>query len=73
MTAILYYAPSVLFIIGLAIWLYVRSHRRNHLFVVHCPLCRRDDYRMAIVAEQLGLAPEGEMLARVQQEEQTDD
>jgi hypothetical protein len=65
MEALIYYGPAVLFTIVMTLWLYASNHARRHLFVATCPLCRRDDYRKAIMAERMGIVPEGTAVAAV--------
>jgi hypothetical protein len=62
-------------VLGLGWWIYKDNHERTHLFVVHCPLCRKDPYRMALMADMYGMEREREILldaAAGQQPEQED-
>lgn len=62
MSVIIYYAGSILLIMAAFVYAYVRYHEKRHLFVLSCPLCRRDPLRMAMVADMYGLTNESEAL-----------
>ena len=62
MSVITYYAGSILLVAATFVFAYVRYHQKRHLFVLSCPLCRRDPMRLAMVADMYGFNEESEML-----------
>lgn len=62
MSVIIYYAGSILLIVAAFVYAYTRYHQKRHLFVLSCPLCRRDPMRLAMVADMYGFTEESEML-----------